>query len=71
MTVGLDNRGNVTDFKSVVDAKNKVIQFTGPLDVTVHPVTNRIYVADFGRQASFASEGSVECFNPVNWGTAS
>lgn len=41
------------------------LQFTGPLDITQDPKTGNLYVADFGKQSKFGSDGSLVWLRPV------
>lgn len=44
----LDGGGLVTSGDALRDVDGAVIEFVSPLDVAVHPVSGRVYVADFG-----------------------
>ncbi len=44
----LDGSGLVTSGDALRDVEGDAIKFIHPLDVTVHPVGGRVYVADFG-----------------------
>lgn len=54
----------VTDHQPLVDEGNNSLQFTQPLDLTVHP-TGRIYVADFGQWSTFGGGGAIWVLNPA------
>ncbi|MDQ8184739.1 Ig-like domain-containing protein [Pelagicoccus sp. SDUM812002] len=41
------------------------LQFNGPLDITMDPETGIIYVADFGTQNKFGSDGSLCLLRPM------
>ncbi|MEM9325462.1 MAG: Ig-like domain-containing protein, partial [Bacteroidota bacterium] len=63
-TFEFDEDGQVIDERPLVNGNNQAIRFTGALDVVHHPMTNRVYVADFGIQSTFQG-GSVFLLDPI------
>jgi glucose/arabinose dehydrogenase len=53
----------VTDHRPLLAENNGSLEFTQPLDVTVHP-SGRIYVADFGNWSSFGAGGAIWVLTP-------
>ena len=63
MPLGAD--GLPTSVKKLRGPKNK-LPFNGPLDLTMDPRTGILYVADFGTQNKFGSDGSMILLRPLD-----
>jgi hypothetical protein len=46
-------------------APNGKIQLAGPLDLTMDPQSGTLYIADFGKQATFGADGSLVLLRPA------